>query len=340
MTYQAYALTDGFGLERLNLIDWPAEPLPPAHVRMAIEAVSLNRRDLLLVQGQYAPRLRMPAIPGCDAAGRVAELGDGCTRFKVGDRVVAHMFPDWLAGTPTSEGLRSSLGGPVRQGTLRPEIVLPEADLLPVPGHLNAQEAATLPCAALTAWAAVAKFGGARPGRSVLIEGTGGVSVFALQFAKLLGAFVVATSSTPEKLKRLAALGADAVVNYRDANWTEIARGHVGGAFDLIVEVVGGENLDHALRMVRTGGMIACIGVLAGPKAQVTFPLVVMRQLALQGVTCGSLEDLRDMLAAVSATKLRPVISEVFPFARAREALAAMRDGSHFGKIVIDVAER
>lgn len=339
VTCKAYALTDGFGLDRLALVDWPAEPVPFGHVRVAIEAVSLNRRDLLLVEGQYAPRLRMPAIPCCDAAGRVAELGEGCTRFKIGDRVVAHMFPDWPAGTPTSEGLRSVLGGPVRQGTLRTEIVLPENDLLAVPDHLSVQEAATLPCAAITGWAAVAKFGGARAGRSVLVEGTGGVSIFALQFAKLFGAFVVATSSAPEKLQRLTALGADAAVDYRDPNWPETARGHAGGAFDLVVEVVGGDNLDNAVRLVRPGGTVAVIGVLAGPKAEVTLPLVVMRQVALQGVTCGSLEDFRDMMAAVAAARLKPVISAVFPFARAREAFGAMRDGGHFGKIVVDVAE-
>jgi NADPH:quinone reductase-like Zn-dependent oxidoreductase len=282
----------------------------------------------------------MPAILGCDAAGHVAELGEGCRRFKVGDRVMAHMFPDWLAGTPTSESLRSALGGPVRHGTLRTEIVLPEANLLPVPAHLDMREAATLPCAALTGWAAVAKFGKARPGHTVLIEGTGGVSIFALQFAKMLGAFVVATSSTDEKLARLTKLGADAVVNYReDLNWAETARAHAGGTFDLVVEVVGGDTLDAAVRIVRPGGMVALIGVLAGVKAPVTLPLVVMRQIALQGVTCGSLEDFRDMLRAIEATKLRPVISDVFPFSGAHEAFVAMRDGRHFGKIVIEVGE-
>ena len=163
---QAYALNHGFGLDRLALVDWPAEALPYGHVRIAIEAVSLNRRDLLLVEGKYAPRLRFPAIPCSDAAGRIAEVAPDCSRLKVGDRVVAHMFPDWLAGTPTAQALRASLGGPVRQGTLRTEIVLPEAGVLRIPDHLDAKEAATLPCAAITAWSAVAKFGAARPGRT------------------------------------------------------------------------------------------------------------------------------------------------------------------------------
>src|SRR4051794_13765931 len=150
---EGYALAGGFGLDPLPCVDWPSEPLPPGHVRIAIEAVSLNRRDLLLVEGVYAPRLRMPAIPCSDAAGRVTECGEGVTRFAVGDRVVAHMFPDWLAGMPTAEALRASLGGPLRQGTLRREIVLPERTVLRFPAFLTAAEAATLPCAALTAWA-------------------------------------------------------------------------------------------------------------------------------------------------------------------------------------------
>jgi NADPH:quinone reductase-like Zn-dependent oxidoreductase len=333
---KAYALSDGFGLDKLRLVDWPAEPLPEGHVRVAIDAVSLNRRDLLLVQGTYAPRLRMPAIPCSDMAGRVVETGPGADRFKIGDRVVAHMFPDWLSGTPTAEGLRASLGGPVRQGTLRSEIVLPETTLLPVPPHLDARDAATLPCAALTAWSAIAKFGDVGPGTSVLIQGTGGVSVFALQFAKARGATVVATSSHAEKRKRLTALGADHVVDYRNPEWGEIAKRHVGGAFELIVEVAG--EIDTVLRMVRPGGMVALIGVLGSATAQVTLPLVVMRQVALQGVTCGTWEDLRDMLAAMTAVQMRPVISDVFPFARAHDAFVAMRDGTHFGKIVIEVA--
>jgi NADPH:quinone reductase-like Zn-dependent oxidoreductase len=211
---------------------------------------------------------------------------------------------------------------------------LPEATLLPVPTWMSLREAATLPCAAITAWSAIAKFGAIREGNSVLIQGTGGVSIFALQFAKLRGATVVATSSTQEKLARLAALGADFVVDYRsDANWADTARRHVGGAFDLVVEVIG--DLDTAIRSVRPGGMVAMIGVLAGTKAEITLPLVVMRQVALQGVTCGSAQDFRDMLAAIDAARLRPVISTVVPFARAHDAFAAMRDGAHFGKIVI-----
>jgi NADPH:quinone reductase-like Zn-dependent oxidoreductase len=332
---KAYAI-DAFGLERLKLTDWPAEGLPFGHVRIGVEAVSLNRRDLLLVEGRYAPRLRLPAIPCSDAAGRILETGEGCGRFAPGDAVVAHMFPDWLAGTPSAEALRSALGGPVRQGTLRTEIVLPQAAVLPVPAHLTMQEAATLPCAALTAWAALAKFARLRPGQTVLTQGTGGVSVFALQFAKLFGATVVATSSSPDKLARLRDLGADFVVDYRrDDKWSETARAHVGGAFDLIVEVVG--DLDTAVRAVRPGGMVAVIGVLSGNKSELTLPLVVMRQVALQGVTCGSAEDVCDMLAAIGAAKLRPVISDVFPFSRVHDAFVAMHAGSHFGKIVVDV---
>jgi len=313
---QAYALVGGFGLDRLRLMDWPVKTVPEGCVRVAVEAVSLNRRDLLLVEGKYAPRLRLPAIPCSDAAGRVAEVGPGCTRLARGDRVVVHMFPGWLSGPPTSEALRSALGGPLSQGTLRTDLVVPEAAVLAVPAFLTAKEAATLPCAALTAWTAVAKFGAVGTGHSVLVQGTGGVSIFALQFAKLLGATVVATSSSPSKLIRLRQMGADAVVDYcGDANWAESARLQVGGAFDLVIDVAG--DLDTSIRLVRPGGMVAVIGVLARTTAEIPLPLVVMRQVALQGVTCGSLQDFRDALAAIAAAELRPVISDVFPFSRA-----------------------
>jgi NADPH:quinone reductase-like Zn-dependent oxidoreductase len=335
MAVEAYALTNGFGLDRLNRIEWPAEELPYGHVRMGIEAMSLNRRDLLLVLGSYAPRLRMPAIPGSDAAGRVLEAGPGVTEFAPGARVVAHMFSDWLAGTPSSDALRGGLGGPLRQGTLRSEIVLPATSLLRIPDHLDFKEAATLPCAALTAWAAVAKFGAARPGRTVLVQGSGGVSIFALQFAKLLGAKVVATSSSTEKLKQLRMLGADDVVNYRAPQWWEAARAHADGGFDLVIDVAGGDSLDKAIRITKPGGMLALIGLLSGNTAAITLPMVVMRQIALQGVTCGSREDFQDMLAAIQAAKLKPVISDVFPFDRVHDALTAMQSGSHFGKIVV-----
>jgi len=334
---QAYALVGGLGLDRLELVDWPVKPTPEGCVRVAVEAVSLNRRDLLLVEGKYAPRLRLPAIPCSDAAGRVEEVGPGCTRFGPGDRVVAHMFPGWLSGSPTSEALRTALGGPLGHGTLRTDLVLPEAALLAVPAFLTASEAATLPCAGLTAWSAVAKFGAVGTGHSVLVQGTGGVSIFALQFAKLRGATVVATSSTRSKLTRLSQMGADAVVDYRsDANWAETARRLVGGAFDLVIDVVG--DLDTSIRLVRPGGMVAVIGVLAGTTAEIPLPLVVMRQVALQGVTCGSLQDFRDALTTMAAAELHPVISDVFPFARAREAFEAMREGQHFGKIVVEVS--
>src|SRR5262245_17904690 len=330
----SYALADGFGLERLTVTEWPHDTSGDGLVRGAIEAVSLNRRDRLLVEGKYAPRLRVPAIPCSGAAGRVTAARPG-SRFAPGDRVVAHMFPDWLAGPPTSEALRSALGGPVRQGTLRREMVLADSTLHAIPAHLDFREAATLPCAALTAWMAVARFGAAGPGCSVLTQGTGGVSIFALQFAKALGARVVATSSAPPKLAHLRELGADAVVDYRAADWGATAQRHVGGAFDLIVDVAA--NLDTSIRMVRPGGMVAEISVLAWDKSEITLPLVVMLQVALQVVTCGSGEDFADMLAAVSSTRLRPVISQVVPFAHAPDAFVAMRDGTHFGKIVVEM---
>ncbi len=334
---QAYALIDGFGLDKLQCIDWPREPLQPGEARVSIEAVSLNRRDVLLVEGVYAPRLHFPAIPCSDAAGRIVEVAPGSAR-QIGERVVAHMFPLWRDGRPTSEKLRSGLGGIANQGTLRTEMVLPEDILRPIPAHLDARSASTLPCAALTAWSAVAKFGQVGPDSRVLVQGTGGVSLFALQFAKLRGAFVVATSSRPEKMDKLRALGADVVLDYTDPGWADAAKRSTEDGFDLIVEVAGGADLDGTLRLVRPGGMVAVIGVLSGARAQLTLPLVLMRQVSMQGVTCGSLVDFDAMLADIEWHRLFPVVSDVFSFADARTALQAMSGNAFFGKIVVEAS--
>lgn len=331
---EAWALVDGFGLDKLQRVSWPREELKPGEARIAVDAVSLNRRDVLLVDGVYAPRLRFPAIPCSDVAGHILEAAPGSSR-KVGERVVAHMFPLWLGGRPTSEKLRSGLGGIGNQGTLRSEMVLPEAILRPIPAHLDAREASTLPCAALTAWSAVAKFGEVGPDSRVLIQGTGGVSLFALQFAKQRGAFVVATSSKADKMAKLTALGADVVLDYTDPAWIEAAKKHTDDGFDLIVEVAGGADLDGTLRLVRPGGMVAVIGVLSGARTQLTLPLVLMRQVTMQGVTCGSLADFDAMLAEIGQHALRPVVSDIFGFGDARAALAAMSGNKFFGKIVV-----
>jgi NADPH:quinone reductase-like Zn-dependent oxidoreductase len=304
-----------------------------------VEWVSLNRRDLLLVEGVYNPRQVLPVVPCSDGAGTVEAVGDGCARVKVGDRVVAHFFPGRIAGEPDMAKLSSALGGPGGDGALQQTMVISEQALVRLPQAISTEAAATLPCAALTAWSAVVEHGGVKPGSVVLTQGTGGVSLFAVQFAKMLGARVVATTSSEAKAEKLRALGADHVVNYRtEADWARQARDLAGGRVDLVVEVRGADTLDASLRLVRPGGTVALIGVLSGAKASINLPLVVMRQVRLQGVTCGHRENFEAMLRAIDAHGIDPVISHRFAFAAAREAFQCMAGNDHVGKIVIDMA--
>lgn len=331
-------LDEGFGIERLRAVERPRGTPGPGEVLLRVKAVSLNRRDLLLVQGVYNPKQVLPIVPCSDAAGLVEEVGPGVTRFAAGDRVALHFFLGWISGEPTSQKLATALGGPGGDGTLRETMIVPESALVPIPASMSFETASTLPCAALTAWSAVIDLGRTRPGDSVLVQGTGGVSLFALQFAKMCGARVIATTSSEEKAARLTALGADAVVNYAaDRNWGATARDLAGGRIDLVVDVGGGETLEASLRAVRPGGTIALVGVLGGARATLTLTLAVMRQVRLQGVTCGDREAFEAMLRAISLEGIDPVIDSVHPLERAQDAFRLMEANAHVGKIVIAV---
>jgi NADPH:quinone reductase-like Zn-dependent oxidoreductase len=339
MINKAWAVQGGFGIDRLALEERPERPPGFGEARVRIEWVSLNRRDLMLVEGVYNPRQVLPIVPCSDGAGTVEALGEGCRRLKVGDRVVVHFFPGWIAGEPDMAKLATALGGPGGDGALQQTLVIAEQALLRLPDSVSTQAAATLPCAALTAWSAVVEFGGLRPGATVLTQGTGGVSLFAVQFAKMLGARVVATTSSEAKAAKLRELGADCVVDYRaEPDWARRARDLAGGAIDLIVEVGGADTLDASLRLIRPGGTIALIGVLSGARAAINLPLAVMRQVRLQGVTCGHRENFEAMLRAIAAHGINPVISHRFGLAEARAAFACMAANDHVGKIVIAMA--
>ncbi len=322
-----------FGLDHLALAERATPEPGHGEVRVRVRAVSLNRRDVLLVQGIYNPRQRLPVVPCSDASGTVEAVGPGVSRLGPGDRVVAHFFTGWIAGEPTSEKLATALGGAGGDGTLQETVLLPEDALLPIPEAMSFEAASTLPCAALTAWSAVREV---RPGDTVLVQGTGGVSIFALQIARLAGARVIATTSSEAKAERLRALGAEAVLNYRtDPDWARHAREAAGGRLDLIVDVGGATTLNASLRAIRPGGTIALVGVLGGAAATVTLPLAVMRQVRLQGITCGDREAFEAMLRAIDLHGLQPVVSHTFSFDEAPLAFRAMEEGSHFGKIVI-----
>jgi len=268
----------------------------------------------------------------------VEQVGSGVKQFAAGDRVIGSFFESWLSGEPSAAKMQAALGGAV-DGVLAEYRVFPAHALIKTPAHLSDVEAASLPCAGLTAWNAVVKLGGIRPGQTVLTQGSGGVSLFALQFAKMSGARVIATSSSDAKIERLKALGADGTINYRSTpDWGKKARELTGHGVDLVVEVGGVGTLNESIRATRIGGTIAFIGVLAGPPpANSRLPLMVMQQQRLQGVTVGSIEDLQAMCNAIAAHEMKPVIDRTFAFDQVKDAFAHMASGAHFGKVAIAI---
>jgi NADPH:quinone reductase-like Zn-dependent oxidoreductase len=310
----------------------------PGQALVRVRAASINYRDWLMVRGDYNPRQVLPLVPASDGAGEVLEVGPGVTRVKPGDRVMPIFAQTWVAGAPTRERLRGTLGGPL-DGVLADRIVVSADGLVSTPPHLTDLEAATLPCAAVTAWNALAEQGGIRPGDVVLVQGTGGVSIFALQFATLLGARTIVTSSSDEKLGRARALGAWEVVNYRTTpDWDRAARALTNGVgVDHVIEVGGAETFARSLRAVRPGGTISVIGVLGGKTTEVSLTPILMQNLRLQGVLVGSRETFERMNRAIEQHGLRPVVDRVFPWDAAPDAFTWLSQGRHFGKVAIEI---
>ena len=327
---KALVIHTAFGLENLAVVDQPAPAPGLGQVLVRVRAASLNYRDLLLAKGQYNPKLTFPRVLGSDAAGEVAAVGADVTRWKPGDRVAGCFMPPWDGG-PITDAAAKSAPGSDRDGVLAERVLFEESGVVRVPDHLTFEEAATLPCAAVTAWNALTA-AGAGTGTTVLLQGTGGVSIFALQLAKALGARTIITSSSDEKLSRALALGADAGTNYKtNPDWDKWARQQTGGAgVDVVIEVGGAGTLDRSLKAVRTGGHVALIGVLAGGT---TFnPMfVLMKAVRLQGVFVGSRAMFEALNAVIAAKQMRPVIDRVFPLADAPAAFRHLESGSHFG---------
>jgi NADPH:quinone reductase-like Zn-dependent oxidoreductase len=327
-----------FGIEQLVLQQLPQPHPGRGEVLVKVHAVSLNYRDLLMVRGYYNPKLPLPRIPCSDGAGEVVEVGDDVKAVKVGQRVAGIFMQNWLDGPPTAERSRGALGGDI-DGMLAEYVVLPQSGVVGIPEHLSFAEAATLPCAAVTAWNALTNAAQIAPGDVVLTQGTGGVSVFALQFAKMIGAIVIGTSSSDEKLERAKTLGMKAGLNYRQtpewAKWVLQETNNRGA--DLVVEVGGAGTISQSLQAVRTGGTVAQIGVLSQSDQALPIAPLLHRQIRLHGVYVGSRAHFEAMNRAIEANQLRPVVDKIFAFAEAREALLTMEKASHFGKIVIQV---
>jgi NADPH:quinone reductase-like Zn-dependent oxidoreductase len=328
-----------FGRENLVLNDVPQPEPGPGEALVRVSAVALNYRDKLLYDGIYNPHLEFPITQVADAVGEIVALGSDTHRLRVGDRVVTNYCTRWIDGQPTSKESLYTLGN-VIPGALAEYLVLSEDALVKTPDYLTDEEAAALPCAALTAWYALVEKGGLNAGQTVLIQGTGGVSLFGLQIVSAMGAKVIATSSSDEKLERARQLGAHHTINYsRTPEWeNEVLAATAKAGVDQVLEVVGGPNLTRSLKALRVGGQISIIGVIDGFDATLPLFTAIQKQAVLRGITVGPRRALEDMLRRFDEWKLRPVIDSVHSFAEARRAFDRLEQGG-FGKIVIRVRE-
>jgi NADPH:quinone reductase-like Zn-dependent oxidoreductase len=332
-----YEFRETKGIDSLTPVEREVPKPGPREVLIRLHAVSLNFRDLLVASGIFPGGLKLPLIPFSDGAGEVADVGPEVSRVQRGDRVAGIFMQNWISGDVSPYVTRASLGGSV-DGMLAQYVVLHEKGVIRIPSQLSYEEAATLPCAAVTAWNALTGWM-SKPGISVLVQGTGGVSMFALQFAKLAGARVIVTSSSDHKLKRAAELGADDGINYKtNPDWDAEAVTLSGGiGVDHIIEVGGPATLGRSMNAVRVGGRISVIGLLAGPNATVSSMPILGKQIQVQGIFVGSRDMFEAMNRAIALHRLRPVIDRVFKFDQVRDALRYMQSGQHVGKIVVEV---
>lgn len=337
---KAFQLRKTGGIDALVLRSDLERPEPgPDEVLIHVRANSLNFRDFMVVHGQYPAAIKPCVIPLSDGVGDVIAVGQKVTAIKVGDRVAGSVFPDWVSGPLTQEIFNRSLGGPL-DGMLAEYVVLPEQAVIQIPGHLSYEEAATLPNAGVTAWHALVELGQIRAGQTVLLLGTGGVCIFALQFAKLHNATVIQTSSSDEKLEQARAMGADHLINYSNVpDWDqEVIKLTGGRGVDMVVEVGGAQTLERSMRAVRFGGVVALIGLVSGFGQIDPLPLM-QRSIRLTGINTGSGDMFRAMNRAIAATGLRPVIARIYEFDHATYAYHFLQSAKHFGKIVISGAK-
>lgn len=336
---RVFQIQDDWGIDNLKMAERPDPKPGRGQVLIRMHMASLNARDLIVPERGYGRATgNLPLIPVSDGVGVVVETGEGVTRVAVGDRVCPTYFQNWTGGAVTKEAFASALGGPL-DGVMAELICLSEEGVVRIPGDLSDAEAATLPCAGLTAWSAITTLGRVRAGDRVLIQGTGGVALFALAFAKMLGAHATVISSSDEKLEATRAMGADAEINYRETpDWAKASREITAdrGGFDLIVELGGAETLPLSLRAIRPGGTIAMIGVLSGLQLDASLGPIVARQVRLQGVTVGHRDGFEAMLRAMSLHGTRPLLGRTFAFEGLRDALEHLRAGPGLGKTLIE----
>jgi NADPH:quinone reductase-like Zn-dependent oxidoreductase len=337
---RAYQLPKGgAGIEAVARVERP-DPGKPGHrqVLVRVRACSLNFRDLGIVRGSYRMPVRDNVIPLSDGAGEVLDVGPGVTRFKSGDRVAGNFFQRWPGGEPAPDAHMSALGGGI-DGMLAEYVLLEEDGVVKIPAHLSIEEAATLPCAAVTVWHAMMEHAKLKAGDSVLLQGTGGVSIFGLQFARAMGISAIITSSSDEKLARAKALGAAHGINYKTTpDWDKAAVEFTGGrGVDHVVEVGGAATLTRSFHAIRVGGKITLIGGLSGGATELNPGLIFARRANVQGISVGSTQMFMAMNRAIEVSAIKPIIDKVFGFDDAQAAYHHMASGKHFGKIVIRV---
>jgi NADPH:quinone reductase-like Zn-dependent oxidoreductase len=343
---KAWELQD-FGLEHLRLVEGPVPDPGPGQVLVRVSAAAFNSRDLQVIHDRYYPEQRLPIVPVSDGAGEIVALGPGVREHAVGDRVVGLFAQGWLAGERTWERWLTHLGGHL-DGVLQEYVVLSAAGAVPVPSYLSDVEAAAATSAAATAWQALVELGRVAPGEQVLVQGTGGVAMFALQFAGLAGAHVIVTSSSDDKLERARRLGANVGVNYRvHPDWEEEVLRLTGGeGVDHVIEIAG--DLERSISCLRVGGLVSLVGyagqldLASSPPTPLTYTAsvitVLVRNARLQALSCAPRESWERMYRAMEGAELRPVIDRVFPFEQAIDALRHLSSGTHVGKVCIDVS--
>lgn len=325
----------GGGFETVELNSHETEAPGSNEIKVRLHANSLNYHDYAVVKGLWAPKEKR--IPMADGAGEVIEVGDNVSDFAVGDNVVSTFFPTWINGEPIVDGF-STVPGDGIDGYAREYVTASTNSFTKSPAGWTHVEASTLPTAALTAWRALMCFNPLKPGETVLLQGTGGVSIFALQFAKLAGAKVIISSSSEQKIERLKEMGADHTINYRtEPNWDEIAMDITDGkGVDHIVEIGGAETLDKSLNAIKIGGQISLIGILSGITSEVDIVKAFIKQARLQGVLVGSRTQQQDMVRAIDVNQMKPVVDKVFALEKIVDAFQYQETNRHFGKICLE----
>ena len=335
------AQIEAFGLEHFRIVERPLVPLGHHEIRIHVHAASLNHRDLLVALGQVSSRvsdIRLPLVPLSDCSGEVIEVGCAADRFQIGDRVASAQMPDWTAGPFKPENGHSALGGAL-DGVLARYFKGNQRGFVKIPDALSFEEAATLPTAALTAWNALFEFGDLKPGETVLVQGSGGVSTFALQFALAAGARVFAITGSQAKVDRLERLGAEHVIRYDvEPEWSRVVREVTGGAgVDHVVETCGAGTIDESIKAAAIGGSISLVGLLTGAGGRFDILPILTKTLRIQGVLVGSIEMFERMIGMIEHLRIQPVIDQVFEMQDVAAALEYLKSGRHFGKVIIKV---